>query len=187
MLVETLPSVMHPEPLAIPHGSPEDVRGAVEPSLVPPRGPLPQPPALAGPARPHLEVLVLLHEALTGQNLVDGDALAAHPAQACGGQRTGDRLALGTSLGVPFCQGPPASGLTAGMREMELAKGWDTGGRPRRKPGPLRLGKAAHTPFSRVGHIARARQGVVTALLSLWPRGGGGTRSHLGLPPGACF
>lgn len=50
MLIETLPSVMHPEPLAIPHGSPEDVRGAVEPTLPGALCPSPQhwraPPAL---------------------------------------------------------------------------------------------------------------------------------------------
>lgn len=35
---------------------------------------------------PHLEVLILLHETLIGQDLVDGDPLAAHSTQACGGR-----------------------------------------------------------------------------------------------------
>lgn len=62
--------------------------------------PSPMGPLAVGPlAHSHLEVLVLLHEALIGQNLVDGDSLVAHPAQACGGQRTGDSLALGTQPG----------------------------------------------------------------------------------------
>lgn len=62
--------------------------------------PSPMGPLAVGPlARSHLEVLVLLHEALIGQNLVDGDSLVAHPTQACGGQRTGDSLALGTQPG----------------------------------------------------------------------------------------
>lgn len=41
------------------------------------------PPALFS----HLEVLVFLREALVGQDLVDGDAFAAHAPQACGDQR----------------------------------------------------------------------------------------------------
>lgn len=36
---------------------------------------------------PHLEVLVFLREALVGQDLVDGDAFAAHAPQTCGDQR----------------------------------------------------------------------------------------------------
>lgn len=41
MLIEVLPSVMCPEPLAIPYGSPEGVTGAIGHSLVPPTGPCP--------------------------------------------------------------------------------------------------------------------------------------------------
>lgn len=91
---------MCPEPLAIPHGSPKDVRSDIGHILIPPRDPLPQSPSSSWAlAPPHLEVLVLLHEVLIGQNLVDGNSLVAHPAQACGGQRTGNSLALGTQPG----------------------------------------------------------------------------------------
>lgn len=96
MLTEALPSVMCPEPLAIPSGNPEDGRGDIGHS----------PSSSWAPACPYLEVLVLLHQALIGQNLVDGDPLAAHPAQACEDQRTGGSLASGM----------PASGLTARAR-----------------------------------------------------------------------
>lgn len=109
------------------------------------------------PARAHLEVLVLLHEALIGQNLVDGDALAAHPAQACGGQRTGDGLCPASCSSLPRLS---ASGLSQDEAD-GAGTGRSVGGQPLRtllfpglamSPGPGKRGAAA--------------------LLSLWPEGG---------------
>lgn len=172
MLFEALPSTMEaPRMQAVTLDSASFLPGV----------PCPSPPGAAGPwPRPHLEVLVLLHKALIGQNLVDGDSLAAHPAQACGGQRTGDSLALGTQ---PRCS--PLPRLTARVRQMGLGQA----GHRRTAPAETRPslpGRDARTcSFPRVGHVTW--EGVAAALLSLSGQRVGCTVSHPSLPPAACF
>lgn len=158
MLFEALPSTME---------APRMQAATVDSASFLPGVPWPSPPGAAGPwPRPHLEVLVLLHEALIGQDLVDGDALAAHPAQACGGQRTGISVALGTQPG-----GSRLPRLTPRVRKMGLGTGWaqeDSPGGTR----PSLPGRAACAPSFPQGWPCHLGRGGGYLALSLWPEGG---------------
>lgn len=75
--------------------SPEPLTFPIEPASAKTSHSLPSLPALP-PL--YLEVLVLLREALVGQDLVDSDAFATHSSQACEGQRV-----TGNLRGLPGC------------------------------------------------------------------------------------